>query len=347
QLLAFSTQPKKIGYRRNEIKNEEQAKLQHFYSFVFYVGDQFRLKDWNIDMNVRMSVYDNRNRKIVCIEPRIKTEYAIDSYNTTWIGIGVNNQPLFSLKKYYLGGLPIDSWVPFKNSQIQKSVQYFAGWKNTYLNRFTFSVDAYYKKMSDLVLIFDSEEYLNNFGGYNSASGYSYGGELMVEYLGKYVNILASYTYSRSTRKIEEKRFNYPFDTPHDLNLFGKIATVNKKESKQYFSFNLNYHTGLPYMLANGVYSKLEGDGNLYPFYPESEIMDNPQYPNTRLTDYFRLDIGYNIEKKKRKGSSVWQFSLINLTNTHNPYMIYRHKDKYKSIAIFPFMPSISFKRNF
>jgi hypothetical protein len=74
-----------------------------------------------------------------------------------------------------------------------------------------------------------------------------------------------------------------------------------------------------------------------------------PKSPNTRLPDYFRVDINFTMEKKLKKGgSNTWQFSLLNATGHINPYSVYSGRDgRYKAFLLIPFMPLLSFKRAF
>ena len=73
-----------------------------------------------------------------------------------------------------------------------------------------------------------------------------------------------------------------------------------------------------------------------------------PQEPNTRLKDYFRIDLNYTMEKKLKHGSRIWQFSLLNVTGHKNPYSIYRNNSgQYKAFVLIPFMPSFSYTRYF
>lgn len=57
------------------------------------------------------------------------------------------------------------------------------------------------------------------------------------------------------------------------------------------------------------------------------DIIAYPKYPNMRLRDFFRVDLSYTMEKKLKRGSRVWQFSVLNATA--------------------PFLPSFSCKRIF
>jgi len=90
--------------------------------------------------------------------------------------------------------------------------------------------------------------------------------------------------------------------------------------------------------------------GNTPPLLNNSQNLEYfPVTANTRMKNYFRIDVGYSAEKKIGNGSRTWNFSILNLTNTKNPYMIYRDNNdgKLKQLVLFPIMPAISYKRSF
>jgi hypothetical protein len=53
------------------------------------------------------------------------------------------------------------------------------------------------------------------------------------------------------------------------------------------------------------------------------------------------------MEQEMKHGSRTWQFSLLNATANQNPYAVYKKDGKYKAFVLIPFLPSISFTRNF
>lgn len=79
---------------------------------------------------------------------------------------------------------------------------------------------------------------------------------------------------------------------------------------------NLQYKTGYPYAVSNVSYPSigLPMFPNGYPDINTSIVKYIPQEPNTRLKDYFRIDLNYTMEKKLKHGSRIWQFSLLNVT---------------------------------
>lgn len=113
----------------------------------------------------------------------------------------------------------------------------------------------------------------------------------------------------------------------------------------------MQYRTGIPYYIPS---VNLPGIGmpsyeNGYVYKGISSLNYIPKSPNTRLPDYFRVDINFTMEKKLKKGgSNTWQFSLLNATGHINPYSVYSGRDgRYKAFLLIPFMPLLSFKRAF
>jgi hypothetical protein len=80
---------------------------------------------------------------------------------------------------------------------------------------------------------------------------------------------------------------------------------------------------------------------------------------NQQLPPYHRLDIGavYTPKPKKvRKFSSTWAFSVYNVYNQFNPYIIYLDTGgsvssgidlKLKQVQIFPIIPSVTWNFKF
>ena len=70
-----------------------------------------------------------------------------------------------------------------------------------------------------------------------------------------------------------------------------------------------------------------------------------------KLKDFNRLDIGFNYYKNHKIGTSNWNFSIVNVYNYQNPYLIYVDKKyspyRFKQVCIFPFMPSIGYTFSF
>ena len=168
------------------------------------------------------------------------------------------------------------------------------------------------------------------------ATGHAYGIEIMAVYSRQRLSLTGAYTWSRSMRTIDGTTFPFAYDVPHNFNLYATYTALRTETKTHTLSLNVNARSGLPYIMSEGTY-----------FVGGMMLDDYPLFPNTRLKPYFRSDISYSMEKAKRKGSRVWQFSILNLTNHQNPYIVYKWGTKYEYSTLIPIMPSFSYKRTF
>lgn len=79
------------------------------------------------------------------------------------------------------------------------------GWKNFALTNWELSIEAYYRKMKNLIRINNLENYLDAGIDYSKGTGDAYGMEFMVQYNKNRFSGWFSYTISKSERKFEGK----------------------------------------------------------------------------------------------------------------------------------------------
>lgn len=154
-----------------------------------------------------------------------------------------------------------------------------------------------------------------------NTEGRSYGVELMIKKTTGKLNGWLSYTYSRSLIRQQDplvpEQINdgnwYPtnFDKPHDITLVGNYRFTHRYS----FSMNFTYSTGRPITLPIAKY-----------YYDGSQRVLYSERNEYRIPDYYRLDIGLNVEgnhKVKKLLHSSWSFSVYNLLGRKNPYSVY------------------------
>lgn len=337
-------QPQLTCYTKKGVTVKDKVVGLSLTSVSTFISEQFNYAGFNLDVGIRASFYRSDEKNAFIFEPRLSVNREINPLNLIWFAYDRNSQALFSANKFYMG-MPVNYWMPFKNNRVQTSDQFSVGWKTTLINHLNISVEGYYKRMNHLLYIYDSEGFLANEGGYDKVGGYAYGVEFTFQYSLKNFSGTTSYVWSASKRKVSGQTVLFLYDVPHNLKIAGKYITLNRGNRKQYISLAVHYHTGLPYVLSNENYPVLgmPVDGKFLE--PDGKIQYNPNYPNIRLNNYFRTDLSYSFEKKKRNGIRTWQISILNLTNHQNPYMVFRKDGKYKSMTLIPFMPAISYKR--
>ncbi|MDR2969690.1 MAG: TonB-dependent receptor [Tannerellaceae bacterium] len=326
----------------------DRLNLQTLGLFVF---DEFTLDDWLLGIGLRSSAYRSRNKTLFTVEPRIKISKFIGDRNKIMLAYDYTTQPVHSLHEMTYT-VRCDFWVPFQEDKLPAAQQYSIGWKNYPTPNLTVSAEAYLKEMKNLLRIDNLEYYIDYHDSYAVGKGRSYGLELMAQYDSGKLSTWLSYTLSKSTRTFNGSKYPFKYDSPNDISAFVGYDVYKKNERTNTLSLNMQYRTGIPYSIPS---VDLPGIGlpsyeNGYDVYSGSSSLNYiPKSPNTRLPDYFRLDINFTMERKlKNRGSAMWQFSLLNATGHVNPYAVYRGDDgRYKVFLLIPFMPSLSYKREF
>ncbi|GLU44022.1 TonB-dependent receptor [Allomuricauda sp. NBRC 101325] len=221
---------------------------------------------------------------------------------------------------------PIDTWK-LSDLNIKPQVGYQAAlgfYKNFNDNMFEVSLEGYYKLMDDVLDFKTGADLLLNENVETEVlqgEGKAYGIEFLLKKNKGDLNGWLSYTYSRSFYKFDgdssEERINngefFPsnFDKPHDISLI-----ANYKLTRRFsFSMNFAYQTGRPITYPVGTFRFNNADYVVF--------SDRNKY---RIPDYYRLDLGFNIEgnhKKNKLAHSFITIQVYNVLGRNNPYSVF------------------------
>jgi hypothetical protein len=221
---------------------------------------------------------------------------------------------------------PIDTWkLSDLNIEAQTGYQASLGfYKNFKENEYELSIEGYYKKMENVL---DFKTGANLFLNENvetqilQGDGKAYGVEFLLKKKSGDLNGWLSYTYSRSLYRFDsefsEERINngefFPsnFDKPHDVSVI-----TNYRFTKRYsISANFVYQTGRPITYPVGTFRFNNAD--FVAFSDRNEF---------RIPDFYRLDLGLNIEgnhKKNKLAHSFVTISVYNVLGRNNPYSVF------------------------
>lgn len=261
-------------------------------------------------------------------EPRIALKYNLQhggslrlNYQRTHQFVGqISNTAVISPADYWKAA---DAYMaPLINDQV--ALGFF---RNPAEGKFEFSVEAYYKRLQNLLEYKNGAQLLMNphiETDFIQAQGYSYGLELMAKKSTGRLNGWISYTYSRTFQKADgpypEEKINhgsyYPsiYDKPHDLSL-----VANYKMSRRWrFSGNFVFSSGRPITLPEQKY--LFGGNQIVIF------SDRNAY---RMPSYHRMDLAVTLDenlRKKRMWKGSWTLSVYNAYGRKNPYSVFYRK---------------------
>lgn len=336
---AFSHQRFEPMHTKSIINGQHKERgysSEQLVSGALFLNNRFQWGGWRADVGVRGAVYDNSEQTKYAVEPRAQLSYDFGRDNAVWLSGTINSQALVQFNRYYYS-MPIDFWTPFRDGRLQHAWQVSLGGRAKLHENLTLSVEGYYKRMRNLPLIYDSDDFLLSNGGFIYGTGRAFGIEAMLQYQTERLSLTASYTYTDSRRRSDGVTYPFEYDVPHDFNAFVSYDVVKRPGRKHTFSLNVAWRSGLPYRLTNESYP--DTDGN--------PIIGITAYPTMRMRNYFRADVSYNMERRKRNGVRNWQFSIINATWHKNPVSIYPYRGSYKATVLIPIMPSVSYTRTF
>ena len=270
--------------------------------------------------------YENNKliKKYFNPEVRIAARYLINSDLSLKMGYDRTIQYTHMLSGNTTAS-PVDTWkLSNINIKPQKSDQFSIGvFQQFENNKYELSLESYYKKMdgildfrigAETILNKDIETVLLR------GKGKAYGIEFLLKKEGDFSGWFG-YSYSKSLMKFDsEHRINqvnkgqyFPsnYDKPHDFSLIGNYKLTHRYS----FSMNVIYQTGRPITYPVGKYEFAGVEHVLY--------SDRNKF---RIPDYYRLDLGINIEgshKIKKLSHSFWSFSVYNVLGRNNPYSVF------------------------
>ncbi|GAB1857259.1 carboxypeptidase-like regulatory domain-containing protein [Flavobacteriaceae bacterium MHTCC 0001] len=287
-------------------------------------------------------------------EVRVSARYFLSS--TASIKAAYNNTIQYShLLSTNTTASPIDSWkLSDLNIEPQRAKQLSLGlFKNSESGIYEFSLEGYYKKMKNLLDFKVGAELLLNQNIETEllqGDGKAYGVEFLVKKKEGKFNGWLAYSYSRTFIKLDSEflteqvnngdYFAANQDRPHDLSLVS-----NFKLTKRYsFSMNFNYQSGRPITYPVGRYMLNGSEHVLY--------SDRNKF---RVPDYYRLDLGINIEgnhKNVKLAHSFWNISVYNVLGRNNPFSVFFVNEEgqikgYKSSIFSIPVPTITYNFKF
>ncbi len=334
--------------------------------FATYFEDDFSLTNrLKINAGVRLSAFKVRDSLFVSPEPRLAMRFLVSPDFSIKASYAEMMQYLHFLTNNTIG-LPVDLWLPATDLTVpENSWQTALGVSFLLKNKFSFSVEGFYKEMHNIIELKEGETIFSQPGEegmgeiweqkVEQGNGWAYGGEFFVrKETGKLQGWIA-YTLSWSLRQFPNinfgKVFPYKYDRRHDISV-----VLNYKFNKKIdMGMTWVFGSGTPITIPLGEYYTIsDSRPTSITYYPDKVIVSGHKYfeqrNNYRLPSYHRLDLSVNLHKEKKHGTRTWSFGVYNAYNHINPfyteinYDFESDKSVLRVYSIFPIMPSISYK---
>ena len=307
---------------------------------AFYIEDNIKFNQkLKANIGLRASNFIIRQKTFYSIEPRISVSYQLKDNLSIKASYAQMTQYLHLLPNNSFI-LPLDLWLPATDRAIPEFSWQVAGgiwWLAP--QDVTISIEAYYKKMNNLIEYKEGKSWFSLFEiNPNSTEswenivtqgiGYSYGIDILLRRdFGKWHGWLG-YSLAWSYRKFNEinfgRAFPFKYDTRHNIDL----ALTYKKSERFNMGLVWVFSSGRPITIPLGVmynpinlYNKIhyEYTSNYEPIFKPQGVYYFSGRNNYRLPAYHRLDLSFNFNKQKRHGVRTWSLGVYNIYNHKNP----------------------------
>ena len=325
--------------------------------------------DWTLtptlkaNIGVHYSAYMVQGKFYHSLQPRVSMRWLLREDLSFKIGYARMSQYVHLLSNSSIS-LPTDLWVPVtKNIIPMNSEQVAAGVFYELANKVEFSVEGYYKTMRNLIEYKDGATYMgleasNWEDKVVMGDGWSYGVEFLAQKSVGNTTGWIAYTWSKTERLFDrpgqEINFGKPFpakyDRRHDISI-----TLSHK-----FSEKIDVAATWVYSTGNCATVAIESYDGIGLGYNEIGTIDYIESRNNyRFSNYHRLDLSANFNKKKKHCMRTFNISVYNAYSQRNPFLAFVSYDyapdgststivpMIKELCIFPIIPSVGWSFKF
>ncbi|CAG0957264.1 Ferrienterobactin receptor [Flavobacteriales bacterium] len=329
-----------------------QKKFAH--EFFAYLEDDFVVTPLlKVNVGVHTSGFMVSQKTYTSLQPRVSLRYLLSEHSSVKASYSKMTQFIHLLSNSSIG-LPTDLWLPVTDTiKPLYSNQFAMGYAHTFKSKYSFSVEAYYKNMQNIIEYKEGASFLGTDKDWQQkvemGKGWAYGIETFIEKKTGKTTGWVGYTLSWSNRQFENlnfgKIFPYRYDRRHDVG----IAVTHWFNEKVDVGIVWVYGTGNAVTLGMEKYQYAQTE---YGYTSFQEIEHITERNNYRIPAYHRLDMGVNMHKKKKLWERTWSIGVYNIYNRKNPFYIYfsynNHNERVlKQISLFPLIPSFTYSFKF
>ena len=363
-----------------------QAEKERGLEYAVYVEDEINIRNrFRINPGVRLVAFSVPHKTWFSPEPRLSMSYNFLPNLALKASYAMMSQNMILLSTSTIG-LPTDLWVPVTDRvRPQRSQQVALGLHYDLKKpKLSFSLEGYYKRMNNILAYKEGTSYFTDLieqvleeslgeqsqgqweNNVTAGKGWSYGVEFLVrKEVGKFTGWIG-YTLSWTKQQFDELNFGEPFFARYDRRHDVSIVLMYSPNKKINLSLSWVFATGNAVTLPTSVYEAQTLESSLSQLLPSQEdfivnstgFVENYGKKNDfRMKPFHHLDIGVQFIKphKKNNGQSIFEISVYNLYNHHNPFFYYTEqafvngKAEYrlKQISIFPIIPTFTYHFKF
>jgi len=326
--------------------------------YTVYVEDEITIgQSFKANIGVHASAFVVNGEPYTSLQPRVGLRYLLPSDLAIKASYATMTQYLHLLTNEGIG-LPTDLWLPSTERVApEQSWQAALGVAKTFNNKFEFSVEGYYKKMTNLISYKEGASFID-FGDWQDkieqGEGKSYGLEFFVQKKKGQTTGWVGYTLAWNDRQFENinggRVYPFKYDRRHDIS----AVVIHDFTDRISASATWVYGTGNAITLP---VSKSEIYIPHSPEYSYTAHIERPSGKNSfRVDSYHRFDVGIDFKKQKKRYKRKFTIGAYNLYNRKNPFFIYSTsvlsddpetegyvgRQAFKQLSIFTIIPSFS-----
>jgi hypothetical protein len=329
----------------------------HATEFNFYIEDNIQLSDkLTAQIGLHNAIFTRTDVTWASLQPRLSFQYQLTKSKVIYAAVSKMGQFLHVLSPAGIS-MPFDLWVPStKKVRPQQSWQYLIGTNWKLPLDFNWSLEAYYKKLDNLVTYgpYANTNIVTGIGNFNwedeltFGEGWNYGIETSLKRTKGNTTGFLNYAWSKAERQFDNlssnQKFPYRFNREHTLKL-----GINHAFSPQFNIFAIwSYGSGQP------TTSRLiEFFGDLTNFTDLFNLdfgNSAPLLNNIRLPANHQLDINFNYNWSKKRVNHTLSLGLLNVYNHKNVLLKYQsynfenpNEPEIKNIHSLPLFPSLRY----
>jgi hypothetical protein len=356
-VLQFELQDK-LGVLDTTVGSADVKSLE---SYV-YVEDEINLGALKLNGGLHASTFNVEGQTYSSIQPRLSANYLLKNDWAIKASYAKMQQYINLLTNENIG-LPTDLWVP-STARIapQESQQIAIGTAKTIREEYEFSVEAYYKTMSNVISYREGANFLGVQNAWEDkivqGKGKAYGLEFFVQKKEGKTTGWIGYTLSWNFRQFDaiNSGVEYPFkyDRRHD------ISVVLSHEFSKKFSITGSwlFGTGNSITLATNDFPLITRNNTNINRDPRQlvEVSTVGEKNAFRMPAYHRMDVNFEFIKKKKRFTRKWSVGAYNAYSRANPFYIIRDEiditkpdgtqgtqPVFRQVSLFPIIPSVTY----
>ncbi len=323
----------------------------------------------NIDISSRLSVnaglhasgFMVQNKFYTSLQPRLSARFMATDRLSFKAAYSKMSQYIHLLSSSTIS-LPTDLWLPTtKKIKPQNSNQFAFGGVYQINPAVDFSVEGFYKKMTNLLEYKDGASFVGATTGWEDkvemGKGWSYGAEFLLQKNTGKTTGWIGYTWSKAERQFDNLNWGQKYYARYDRRHDFSFVMTHRFSDRFDIGLTWVYSTGnavtLPTQVVTSAYIPYTQNyiGSGYEYYGQRN--------NYRMPAYHRADIGFNFHKQKKHGIRTWNIGFYNVYSRQNPFFLYfdsTSEEEYqatgksrvlKQLSLFPIIPSISYSYKF